>query len=129
MKERWHERVTRARCCPRRSPRSLQWVLTFHVVCLAWIFFRADSVGTAFDVLGGILVGRAARRRSSPPLLAGHGRPHARQPVRAAAARRAASRRGSPLGPGLQVLALAGALTVIDVLGPDGVAPFIYFQF
>jgi hypothetical protein len=33
------------------------------------------------------------------------------------------------LGPGLQVLGLVGALTVIDVLGPDGVAPFIYFQF
>ena len=33
------------------------------------------------------------------------------------------------LGPGLQVACLAGALTVIDVLGPDGVAPFIYFRF
>ena len=33
------------------------------------------------------------------------------------------------VGPGLQVLALTGALTVIDVLGPDGVAPFIYFRF
>src|SRR3546814_461935 len=35
----------------------LRWLLTFHVVCLAWIFFRADSVGTAFDVLGGLVSG------------------------------------------------------------------------
>ena len=37
--------------------------------------------------------------------------------------------RFTALGPGLQVACLAGALTVIDVLGPDGVAPFIYFRF
>ena len=37
--------------------------------------------------------------------------------------------RFTALGPGVQVLALAGALTLIDVLGPDGVAPFIYFRF
>src|SRR3546814_18213903 len=35
----------------------LRWLLTFHVVCLAWIFFRADSVGTAFEVLGGLVSG------------------------------------------------------------------------
>ena len=33
------------------------------------------------------------------------------------------------LGPGIQIAGLARALTVIDVLGPDGVAPFIYFRF
>ncbi len=37
--------------------------------------------------------------------------------------------RFATLGPGLQIACLAGALTVIDVLGPDGVAPFIYFRF
>ena len=37
--------------------------------------------------------------------------------------------RFTALGPGLQVACLALALTVIDVLGPDGVAPFIYFRF
>ena len=37
--------------------------------------------------------------------------------------------RFTTLGPGLQVAGLAVALTVIDVLGPDGVAPFIYFRF
>ena len=29
-------------------------VITFHLVCLAWVFFRADSFGNAKDVLGGL---------------------------------------------------------------------------
>lgn len=40
-----------------------------------------------------------------------------------------AHHRFAKLGPAAQVMVLAGALTTIDVLGPDGVAPFIYFQF
>jgi D-alanyl-lipoteichoic acid acyltransferase DltB (MBOAT superfamily) len=32
------------------------WILvTFHFVCLTWIFFRADDVGAAIRILGGIL--------------------------------------------------------------------------
>jgi len=34
-------------------------VLTFHFVCLTWIFFRCDSVQQAFEVLGGIARGGA----------------------------------------------------------------------
>ena len=29
-------------------------IVTFHLVCLAWVFFRADSFGTAKDVLTGL---------------------------------------------------------------------------
>src|SRR3546814_16993712 len=35
----------------------LRWPLTFHVVCLAWPFFRAACVGTALDLLGGLVSG------------------------------------------------------------------------
>jgi len=28
--------------------------VTFHLVCLAWVFFRAPSVGDAFDVVRGV---------------------------------------------------------------------------
>jgi D-alanyl-lipoteichoic acid acyltransferase DltB (MBOAT superfamily) len=28
------------------------WLVTFHVVCLAWVFFRAPDLGTALEVLG-----------------------------------------------------------------------------
>ena len=118
---------------PRAARRALtavlQWLLTFNVVCLAWIFFRAESIGTAFEVIGGI-VGRDPARR------AGH-RPAPRDDRArcwpASSCRPRVVERGqvrfTTLGPGLQIACLAGALTVIDVLGPDGVAPFIYFRF
>lgn len=31
------------------------WFVTFHFVCLAWIFFRADSMDTAFEIIQNIL--------------------------------------------------------------------------
>ncbi len=34
-------------------------VITFHLVCLAWVFFRADSFGQAFEVISGIATLRA----------------------------------------------------------------------
>ena len=41
--------------------KTLQWVLTFNVVCLAWVFFRAQSVDAAFDVLGQLFTRRRTR--------------------------------------------------------------------
>ncbi|MGH2637250.1 MAG: MBOAT family O-acyltransferase, partial [Actinomycetota bacterium] len=32
-------------------------VVTFHVVCLGWVFFRADSIGSAFEVLSRLVRG------------------------------------------------------------------------
>jgi D-alanyl-lipoteichoic acid acyltransferase DltB (MBOAT superfamily) len=113
---------------PGSVTRVLQWALTFHVVCLAWIFFRADSLGTAFDVIGGI-----ATSVQPSPLVTGLVllvvvAAIASQFVPTRAVEAVQSRFGL-LAPGTQAVALAGALTVIDVLGPDGVAPFIYFRF
>jgi D-alanyl-lipoteichoic acid acyltransferase DltB (MBOAT superfamily) len=30
------------------------WIITFHFVCFAWIFFRANSIQTAFSIIGNI---------------------------------------------------------------------------
>ena len=35
-------------------PVFVAWFVTFNVVCIAWVFFRAPNLGTAFDILGGI---------------------------------------------------------------------------
>jgi D-alanyl-lipoteichoic acid acyltransferase DltB (MBOAT superfamily) len=113
---------------PRRLTAILQWVLTFHLVCLAWIFFRADSLGTAFDVIGGILSGTQPSELVTGLLLVTIGLMLASQFVPPRAVEQAQVR-FTTLGPGVQVACLALALTVIDVLGPDGVAPFIYFRF
>jgi D-alanyl-lipoteichoic acid acyltransferase DltB (MBOAT superfamily) len=129
VKERWAvSNGDRPALLPPQATRALQWLLTFHVVCLAWIFFRADSLGTAFDVIGGI----AGSTRASPLVtmlvLVTIVLALASQFVPARAAT-VAQERFAALGPGVQAVGLALGLTVIDVLGPDGVAPFIYFQF
>jgi D-alanyl-lipoteichoic acid acyltransferase DltB (MBOAT superfamily) len=39
------------------SPRAwLQRVIVFHLVCLAWVFFRTPSVADAFHMLGGLRI-------------------------------------------------------------------------
>ena len=116
----------------RPRTRAQEWLgrlLTFHVVCLAWIFFRADSFGTArqvivrlFDAWGqssplvttsvvlAIAVGIVAqyiRPTTVTSVLHGFGS----LPIVAQAA------------------CVAVSLTLINTLGPTGVAPFIYFRF
>jgi D-alanyl-lipoteichoic acid acyltransferase DltB (MBOAT superfamily) len=104
-------------------------LLTFHVVCFAWIFFRADSFARAGAVLErlftawgqpsplvttsvvlAIVVGIAGQY-VRPSALTGLLRGFGRLPVPAQAA------------------AVAVCLMLINTLGPAGVAPFIYFRF
>jgi alginate O-acetyltransferase complex protein AlgI len=127
VKERWAATHSQP-VLPREITAVLQWVLTFHLVCFAWIFFRAESLDTAFEVIGGIASGTQPNELVSGLLLATIGLMIASQFVPPRAVERAQVR-FTLLGPGVQVACLAIALTVIDVLGPDGVAPFIYFRF
>jgi D-alanyl-lipoteichoic acid acyltransferase DltB (MBOAT superfamily) len=127
VRERWA--ATHAEpLLPAAARKPLQWALTFNLVCLAWIFFRADSLGTAFDVIGGILGSTLPNPMVTGLLLLTIVLALASQfvPPRVVVAMQD---RFALLAPGTQAVCLAGALTVIDVLGPDGVAPFIYFQF
>ena len=36
---------------PDRSDGSCGWLVTFNVVCLAWVFFRAPTFAVAFDII------------------------------------------------------------------------------
>jgi D-alanyl-lipoteichoic acid acyltransferase DltB (MBOAT superfamily) len=104
-------------------------VVTFHLVCLAWVFFRADSFGSAWDVLTGIFTRW------------GHGSPLVTFPVFAAIVAgiasqylpahfpRALMERFARLPVVAQATVLAVGLMVTSVMGPEGVAPFIYFRF
>jgi D-alanyl-lipoteichoic acid acyltransferase DltB (MBOAT superfamily) len=114
------------------DPRGLVWAqraLTFNLVCLGWVFFRADSLATALDMLGRLLHGWSTPATLVTPLvlltigtmLLAQLWPRAlAEHLRA----RIASLRPVALG-------IVGAVTlfVITTLGPQGVAPFIYFQF
>lgn len=123
----WRERHGEPEPAPWRP--FVRWLVTFHVVCLAWVFFRAESFGAAGDVLLRLftgwgqpsplvtpvlvlLIAAAVAIQFSPPRLATRlvdGFAHLR--------------------PALQGVTLAAALVLIDAFGPEGVAPFIYFQF
>jgi alginate O-acetyltransferase complex protein AlgI len=48
------ERFARERFGGFRLPAWAAWLVTFHVVCVAWVFFRAPDLDTAFGVLGGL---------------------------------------------------------------------------
>lgn len=105
----------------------LGWLVTFHIVCLGWVFFRAESFDAAMSMLS-----RLGSWEEAPLVTAGVvatiGAMLALQFLPAAApmavTRWLGERRWATQGAILGV-----GLVLIDVLGPEGVAPFIYFQF
>jgi hypothetical protein len=102
-------------------------VLLFHAVCVGWVFFRASSFGIAFEVFQRLGVPGWATLATGPVVLV---------LVLGLASQYAPSRwrngfevelgRWPMLARGA---AFAMAITAIEILGPTGVAPFIYFQF
>jgi D-alanyl-lipoteichoic acid acyltransferase DltB (MBOAT superfamily) len=128
--ERWWQ--SRPGYVPRASTfwsRTWARILTFQVVCLAWIFFRADSFGTAWEIITGLFTrwGEPSPLVTGGVLLAiavGIGSQYlpARVP-------RLVMARFSRLPVAGQAVVLALALVLTSVMGPEGVAPFIYFQF
>jgi D-alanyl-lipoteichoic acid acyltransferase DltB (MBOAT superfamily) len=102
---------------------------TFALVCVGWVFFRADSLETAFGLLGRLVTGWFTPTEFVNPLVIltilgmvalqfwprGFG-----LWLQAGLSRL----KPAPLG-----IVLAVVLLVIVILGPSGVAPFIYFQF
>ncbi len=107
----------------------LQWLSTFTLVCVGWVFFRADSVGSAVGMLARLLSfqGGPTPLVTTPVLLAiAVGMLTQFVPRAPGAVLRAAISRLQPAPMGI---AAAFALFAITTMGPRGVAPFIYFQF
>jgi alginate O-acetyltransferase complex protein AlgI len=104
-------------------------LLTFHLVCFGWIFFRADSFASARDLLRGLVDGwgEPSPLVTSGVLLAiavGIGSQYL--PARVPQLLMARLSRLPVLG---QATVLAVALMLTNAMGPAGVAPFIYFRF
>ncbi len=100
---------------------------TFHLVCLGWVFFRAENFSVAATVLSRLVDFGPAPRVTPVVLLlviGGIGVHYIPRHIRL--------RTRFYFGR-LQPVAMAAALGVVllfvDGLGPEGVAPFIYFQF
>jgi D-alanyl-lipoteichoic acid acyltransferase DltB (MBOAT superfamily) len=112
---------------PAARGRWLRRILTFHLVCLGWVFFRAPTMGDATDLLGRIVGGTSSVALNPVVVLVVAGM-LASQFVPAGTVT-ALRHRFSTWRLPAQAAALAGVILAVDVLGPSGVAPFIYFQF
>ena len=103
--------------------------LTFHIVVLGWIFFRAASFGDALVYLGGIAAPAGDGATIVTPLalllilfgLAIHAWPHD--------AMTAAAQRIRSIPAPLAAAALAAVMLMVDAMRYEGIAPFIYFRF
>ncbi len=103
--------------------------VTFQVVCFAWIFFRSDSFADAWDMIVRLFTawGEPSELVTGGVLLAiavGIGSQYLprRLPL-------ALMARFSRLPVPAQAVVLSLALLGVHAMGPEGVAPFIYFQF
>ncbi|MEX2256102.1 MAG: MBOAT family protein [Acidimicrobiia bacterium] len=111
--------------------RWVQRFITFNLVCLAWVFFRSESMSNAFDLLGRI-IDPSHWFEPAPLITLGVVLAIAAGLVeqyvpRAAYAR--AMARFSFFTPVVQGVVLGVALLLTNTMGPSGVAPFIYFRF
>jgi D-alanyl-lipoteichoic acid acyltransferase DltB (MBOAT superfamily) len=131
--EHWRheERITRGLPEPADTltRRVLDRFVTFNIVCLAWIFFRADSFSNAGSVLSRILFHWGGNATLVTPwvlaaIAVGIGAQYL--PTRAIAHAMSQFSRLSPIAQGC---VLGVGLLFINALGPRGVAPFIYFRF
>jgi alginate O-acetyltransferase complex protein AlgI len=103
-------------------------IVTFHVVCLGWILFRADSFSTALTYLHGLANWTVAPTQATPFLVGmiGFGLLMHFLPPRAVE-RLGGLARFAP-SPALGV-AVGLMMLVVEAIRPEGIAPFIYFQF
>ncbi|HEX4737018.1 MAG TPA: MBOAT family O-acyltransferase, partial [Allosphingosinicella sp.] len=110
-------------------PAWLGTLLTFHIVVVGWVFFRAASFGDALSFLSGIARGAPDAAPMLTPMLLGlivlgmmlHFMPRFTM-QRAAMTVRAIPAAAVGLGAGVLIL-------IVDAMRPEGVAPFIYYQF
>ena len=111
-------------------PRLIGWFVTFQVVCLAWIFFRAPDLETAWGVLSGLVTRWGDENTLVTPvvlLAIVVGIFTQFLPSRVI---RTLERWFSAI-PALGQGIIVGVLIVlmVSLVGDQGVAPFIYFQF
>jgi alginate O-acetyltransferase complex protein AlgI len=127
-----HVRQGRPGYVPPDSSRGRLWLgrfVTFQFVCFAWIFFRSDSFANAWAMITGLFTGWG---RPSPLVTGGVlltiavGIAAQYVPARWPAT---IMGRFSRLPVPAQAVVLAFALMVTSAMGPEGVAPFIYFRF
>lgn len=111
--------------------RRLTWLarlLTFHYVCLAWVFFRAASLEDAWSFLEAMTGTDQELTLNAPGFLALSAAAFAALPYLGAACERGIAQLGRLPWWGKPSL-LAGCALLIIVVSPPGIPGFIYYQF
>lgn len=125
--ERWRTESTVYERADTPATRAVRRFVTFHLVCLGWVLFRADSMGRVGEILGRLLDwGPAPAVTPTVLLLIAGGIAVQYVPTDWRLRLQAGFSRLRPVA---MTAALAAFLVVLDGFGPEGVAPFIYFQF
>ena len=101
-------------------------LLVFQFVCLGWVFFRSPTIHDAFVVLNRLVFHHEGGVDLGVVLVITLMLASQFVPRDVVARMQTAFTRW---GLAVQVGALTFVLLLIDVLGPTGIAPFIYFQF
>ena len=106
---------------------------TFQIVCLGWVFFKVGSdptasLGTAFTILKRLFTAWGPSPLVTPLVVGAIALGIGMQYIPEGTGERVKVWL-SRLGPVAQGTALGLTLFAITTLGPQGVAPFIYFQF
>lgn len=125
--ERWRSETGAAAAVDTPGRRVWRRFATFNLVCLGWVLFRADSMGRVGEILGR-LTDWGPAPAVTPVVLALVAGGIAVQYV-PSGLRTQLVDGFSRLRPVAMTAMLAGFLLVVDGFGPEGVAPFIYFQF
>jgi len=106
----------------------VQRLVTFHIVCLGWIFFRADSFSTAMTLIGRLFSAWGRAPLVTPlVVITVVGAVALQYLPRAFGGLVQREFAGQPWV--VQGAILGVVLLVITTLGPQGVAPFIYYKF
>jgi alginate O-acetyltransferase complex protein AlgI len=109
--------------------RLVQRLVTFHLVCLAWVFFRAETFHDALTLIGRLFVGWShASPLVKPSVLLAIAVGIGMQYIPRMTIERM-QEAFSRLKPAMMGLTLGVGLLCIDALGPVGVSNFIYFAF
>ena len=107
----------------------LATALVFHFVCLGWIFFRAEDFAMARLYIGGLGSGWSdGLQQAAPAMIALIGIGLTGQFTPPALFERTAAAFARLPGWGLGAITGIG-VAAINALGPEGIAPFIYFRF
>ncbi len=107
---------------------ALAWVVTFHFVCLTWVFFRSPSDEATYAYFTTLFSG-ASFRTTMTPLVASVLTPGALTQTIPTRWFDAFEKRYEAGSLALKVAVPFAVIFLICVAAPGGIAPFIYFQF